>query len=58
MMRLLKIAAASLLASLLVWPFFGMWGLFGILPLVAIWIAIFLFWPSPKSEGDNMSLRL
>jgi hypothetical protein len=57
MMRLLKIAAASLLASLLVLPFVGMLGLFAILPLVPIWIAIYLFWPSPKSEDDNTSLR-
>ena len=57
MMRLLKIAAAALLASLLVWPFFGMWGVLGILFLVPIWIAFFLFWPSPESEDNNTSLR-
>jgi fatty acid desaturase len=53
MTRRLKLAAAIVLASLLLWPFFGMWGLFGILPLVPVWIAIFLFWPSPKSEDDQ-----
>jgi hypothetical protein len=57
MTRRLKLAAAILLVSLLVWPIVGMWGLFGILPLVPIWIAIILFWPSPNWEDDNTSLR-
>lgn len=53
MTRQVQRAAALLLASLLVWPLFGMWGLLGMLPLLPIWIAIVLFWPALRSKPDG-----